>query len=225
MRKFSFQTVLVSDRPLTLAGMKSIAGASGAIDLVGVYSNTDELIACLGRNSCDVALIDYTMRGNGKMGGLTLLGYLRRTFPKIAIVVLVTHGNPVITRSILAQGAASVVSKFDDVRHILTAIYSSCGGGRYLSPTIKHALDRAKSDKGRRESKLSPREIEVIRLYLSGLSINMIAARLSKGKQTVSAQKTNAMKKLGVKNDVELVWCATSLDLVDDSIVDGFEIP
>ena len=51
MRKFSFQTVLVSDRPLTLAGMKSIAGASGAIDLVGVYSNTDELIACLGRNS------------------------------------------------------------------------------------------------------------------------------------------------------------------------------
>jgi DNA-binding NarL/FixJ family response regulator len=59
--------------------------------------------------------------------------------------------------------------------------------------------------------KLSTREIEVIRLYLAGVPIKTIAQRLNKGKQTVSAQKISAMKKLGVTNDIELVQRAAGL--------------
>jgi len=56
---------------------------------------------------------------------------------------------------------------------------------------------------------LSMREVEVIRLYASGLSIGKIAKVLAQSKASVHAQKTAAMDKLGFIQDVELfhyVW-------------------
>ncbi|KVU27476.1 hypothetical protein WK66_10070 [Burkholderia ubonensis] len=55
--------------------------------------------------------------------------------------MLTTHENPAIIRSILALDVSGVVSKFDDIGHIATAIHASYGGGNYLSPTIKSGLD------------------------------------------------------------------------------------
>ncbi|HIE4194655.1 TPA: response regulator transcription factor, partial [Burkholderia cenocepacia] len=110
-------------------------------------------------------------------------------------------------------GASSIVSKYDEVNHIVTAIHMSHGGGRYLSPIIRSGLEFEKTANGGRIAKLSPREIEIIRFYLSGLSISEIARQLKKGKQTISAQKASAMKKLGVKTNVALIQCAMSLGL------------
>ena len=195
-------------------GMECIAGTTNAIDLISVCGSANDLFALLATTRCDVALIDFAMHGAGQMEGLALLGYLRRTYPDVSVAVLLSNENPVIVHSILERGVASVVSEFDDVGHIVTAIHTCYGGGNYLSPLIKRSLELAKGEATNRVPKLSPREIEVIRLYLSGLSINAIAGRLNKGKQTVSAQKMSAMKKLGVKSDVELIRCATCLDLI-----------
>ncbi|PCE32702.1 response regulator transcription factor [Burkholderia ubonensis] len=216
MGKFSVRIVFAYDWPLTLAGMEHIAGSACAIDLVGVYQRAGDMVASIGDVDCDIALIDYAMHGDGQMELLKLLDCLRGARPGVGIVVLVTHESPVIIRSILARGAQSVVSKLDDVGHIVTAIHSSYGGGSYLSPTVKHTLASA-DDGSEGAPKLSQREIEVIRLYLSGVSIKAIAERLNKGKQTVSAQKISAMKKLGVKSDVELIRRAATLGLRHDA--------
>lgn len=77
--------------------------------------------------------------------------------------------------------------------------------------------------RSKRASKLAPREIDVIRLSPSGLSVNEIAERLKKGTQMISSQKARAMKKLRVKRDVERIRCATCLDLIDETSVNRFE--
>ncbi|CAG9245885.1 MULTISPECIES: response regulator transcription factor [Burkholderia] len=224
MRKFGVKTIFANDRPLTLAGMEYVARNTNAIDLIAICRTPQNLIESMSRMHCDVVVIDFAMRGNGQIEGLALLGYLRRTYPKVGIVALVTHENPVILRSILDRDVASVVSKFDDVGHIVTAIHSCFGSGSYLSPLIKRSLELVECSSNQRVSKLSPREIEVIRCYLSGMTITQIAEYMKKGKQTISAQKTNAMKKLGVKNDIELVRCATCLDLIDEESASRFEV-
>ncbi|WP_175689154.1 response regulator transcription factor [Burkholderia anthina] len=210
MGKFSIRTVFAYDWPLTLAGMEHIAADACAIDLVGVYRSLGELVAALGSVECDIALIDYSISADTQMDGLALFEWLRRMRPNVGIVALVGNENPVIFRSILAQGGASLVSKFDEVGHIVTAIHSSYSGGHYLSPLVRRALD-ALAEHDRPPVKLSTREIEVIRLYLAGIPIKTIAQQLNKGKQTVSAQKISAMKKLGVTNDIELVQRAAGL--------------
>ncbi|MBY4694901.1 response regulator transcription factor [Burkholderia latens] len=210
MGKFSIRTVFAYDWPLAVAGMERIAGDACAIDLVGVYRTPGELVAALDSVDCDIALVDYAIRGDTQMDGLALFEWLRRMRPSVGIVALVGNEAPVILRSILAQGGASLVSKFDEVGHIVTAIHSSYSGGRYLSPLVRRALDEL-ADRDQPQAKLSTREIEVIRLYLDGVPIKTIAQRLNKGKQTVSAQKISAMRKLGVTNDIELVQRAAGL--------------
>jgi DNA-binding NarL/FixJ family response regulator len=102
-----------------------------------------------------------------------------------------------------------IVSKFDEVGHIVTAIREARRGVAYLSPAIGRLL--AAPGGG-----LSAREMEVVRLYVSGMTISEIAARTHKAKQTVSTQKNRAMQKLGLRNDMELIRCAASLALLDD---------
>jgi two-component system capsular synthesis response regulator RcsB len=51
---------------------------------------------------------------------------------------------------------------------------------------------------------LTPKESEVLRLLLRGLTVSDISTRLNRTKQTVSAQKKSAMRKLGVTSEYEL---------------------
>ncbi|AOJ36335.1 response regulator transcription factor [Burkholderia metallica] len=212
MRKFNVRVVVAYDWPLTLAGIEQVAGSGCAIELVAVYRSAAELVASLGGVDCDVVLVDYATPGDERMDGLALFDWLRRMRPNVRVVTLVANENPLIFGSILAIGGVSIVSKFDEVGHIVTAIHSSYSGGRYLSPLVRRAVD-AIGERSEVPVKLSAREIEVIRLYLSGVPIKTIAQRLSKGKQTVSAQKISAMRKLGANNDVELIQRAAGLGL------------
>ncbi|MBR7971513.1 response regulator transcription factor [Burkholderia vietnamiensis] len=210
MGKFNIRTVFAYDWPLTLAGVEHIAGDACAIELVGAYRSPSDMVAALADVDCDIALVDYSIRGGPPMDCLALLAWLRRMRPGVGTVALVGSESPVILRSIVAQGCPSLVSKFDDVGHIVTAIHSTYSGGRYVSPLVRSALDPIAEQDGP-PVKLSTREIEVIRMYLDGMPIKTIAQRLNKGKQTVSAQKISAMKKLGVNNDVELIQRAAAL--------------
>ncbi|PRF71556.1 helix-turn-helix transcriptional regulator [Burkholderia multivorans] len=214
MSKFNINVVFVNDRPLARAGMKYIAHDNNAIELVNLYETTDELIRDLPTIRCDVAVIDYSVHGRTPKQGLSLLSYLRRTYPRVRIVILLAHENAVLIRSILRGGVTSIISKFDDLGHIVSAIHVCYGGGSYLSPTIKHAIaSDSDDDVESRTFSLTCREAEVLRMFFSGMSISQIAAELRKGKQTISAQKMNAMKKLGLKNDIELIRYSEYLGL------------
>ncbi|NMY77046.1 hypothetical protein HBN61_22410, partial [Pseudomonas sp. WS 5071] len=56
---------------------------------------------------------------------------------------------------------------------------------------------------------LSPKEIEVVRLFVQGQSGREIATRLSRSEKTISRQKRTAMNKLGLRHDCALMeWAA-----------------
>jgi DNA-binding NarL/FixJ family response regulator len=55
-----------------------------------------------------------------------------------------------------------------------------------------------------RSASLSPREREVLRCYLSGMSVSEIAAKFSRSANTISTQKQSAYRKLGIRTDSEL---------------------
>jgi DNA-binding NarL/FixJ family response regulator len=203
------RVVFAGDRPLARLGVEHITSTSPQLELVGIHATAEEFERSSRAFECDVVLVDYSMRGRDDMDGMALLRYLRRTYPSIAAVVLLAQENPVLVRAILARGMTGIVSKFDEVGHIVTAIREARRGVAYLSPAIGRLL--AAPGGG-----LSAREMEVVRLYVSGMTISEIAARTHKAKQTVSTQKNRAMQKLGLRNDMELIRCAASLALLDD---------
>jgi two-component system capsular synthesis response regulator RcsB len=103
-------------------------------------------------------------------------------------------------------GIHSVLNKAKDIGRLITAIHAVHAGAIYFSPTTREHGEVASPAQfsSKSVSALSSREAEVVRLYVSGVTITEIAAQLNRTKQTVSAQKRTAMRKLGIERDAEL---------------------
>lgn len=63
------------------------------------------------------------------------------------------------------------------------------------------------------QDKISPREIEILKLVARGLSSSQIAARLYISKNTVDTHRRNMIRKLEVNNSMQLVNLARDLKL------------
>lgn len=139
---------------------------------------------------------------------------LRRRFPGTSIIVVTSLDQPVLIQLLRTGGGVEhIVSKADDVQGVANAVMAAYAKRPYLSPSISRLLIGLGD---RPVAKLSPREQQVLLLYVSGESINAIADRLGLRKQTVSTQKVSAMQKLGIERDAELYRFAFDLGLKGD---------
>jgi len=170
--------------------------------LVGSAANSDELLALLHAHPCDVVVTDYAMPGGQHGDGLALIALLQATWPALRIVVVTGLDQPAMIREIHAAGIDHIVSKSDDHRLIGDAVQAAYVNRRYFSPSVLPLIPARSSQRG--SPALSPREREVVSLLATGLTVNEVAERLGRRKQTISTQKVNAMAKLAIERDADL---------------------
>ncbi|MEA9983611.1 response regulator, partial [Herbaspirillum sp. RTI4] len=200
------RVIIADDHPTVILGISHLLAEAQEIDIVGTASNSTELTKLLETRQCDVLLSDYAMPGGIYGDGVALLTFIRRRYPKLKTVIMTMIDNPSVLRSILKLNIKCVLSKSDDPSHVICAVFAAFLGKEYLSPAANQIskLLNLDSDGKSREPQLTKREVEVIRLFVSGLTVNEIAASLLRSKQTVSSQKASAMKKLGIQRDADL---------------------
>lgn len=201
------RVVVADDHPAILLGVRHALDAFDDLLLVGQASQSTELVETLRRLTVDVVVTDLSMPGGRYGDGLALIGYLRRHFPMLRIVVLTMLGNGALLRRLFEAGTVGVVGKCDDLAHIGLAVRQAMRGGRYVGPSLCAALDRSGARNGRptKPLALSPREIEVVRLFATGLSVSEIAVQHHRSIKTVSSHKISALRKLGLACDAELI--------------------
>lgn len=210
MTQLAIRVALADDHPVIRLGVQSALDEAPAIQCIGAAADSTELMALLKREPCDVLVTDYAMPGGSHGDGLDMLAVLQRQFPLLRIVVMTGLDQPGLIHKLESSGVAGIVSKSDDLSHVQAAVMAVYAQRRYHSPGVLEQLRRKEQ---RRVIKLSPRETEVIALFIGGLSINEIALKLELKKQTVSTQKVNAMRKLGIERDAELYSFAADLGL------------
>ena len=197
--------VLADDHPFVLLGIRATFSMDENLEVVAEAASAAELLRLLAYTPCDVLVTDFAMPEQGLQAedGLRLIKRLRRDWPAIRIVVLTSMSNVAILRSILAAGAMSLLNKVESMDELAAAVRFAGFGRRYLSTSIVSALAVAGAETvGLGEGpRLSPREIEVVRMFASGLSITEIARFMQRDVRTISRQKRDAMGKLGVQND------------------------
>lgn len=186
--------------------MRALFAADDGIDVVGEANNASTLVAELLRVSCDVLVTDFAMpeHGGDAKDGLRLIYKVRQEFPRVNVVVLTSVSNVAILRSILNAGAIGLVNKAEPIELVATAVRHASVGRHYVSASFVSALAEAGAEAKSEQLPLSPREIEVVRLFARGHSISEIAKELERDVRTVSRQKRDAMNKLGVRNDPAL---------------------
>ncbi|QCP51170.1 response regulator [Trinickia violacea] len=205
MNRFSIRVAIADDHPALQVGLQEVLRNTGEIEVVGICRNSTDLVDLLRHVACDVVISEYSIPSGKYRDGLELFGFLRRNFSEIGIVVLTTITNPAMMRTLASQDHLSVVSKADTINHIITAIYATFAGTKYNSPTIRSIASCMHASSIDVVAELSPREIEVMRLFASGNTITDIAAYLKRSKQTISSHKRSAMRKVGASNDIELL--------------------
>ncbi|WP_118181997.1 response regulator transcription factor [Paraburkholderia phosphatilytica] len=213
------RVVAADDHPVILFGAEQALLRFPGIQVVARARQSTELVKVLQTMVCDVLVTDLAMPGGQFGEGLPLIGYLRRNLPLVPIVVLTMLENATLLKRLSEPGVTSVVNKSDDLSHIGQAVQHVSRRLAYMSPSVRAALDTLKMNAGGKNEEviLSKRELEVVQLFVSGMTIKEIGEKLNRSIKTISTQKSTAMRKLGLERDSGLFQYAQSNGLLNRS--------
>jgi two-component system capsular synthesis response regulator RcsB len=205
------KVVVADDHPVVIIGITDVLKREPNIQLLSAAPTIEELFETLRHTPCDVLITDYSFEGDSEPDGMYMLERVRRTYPMLKIVLLTAHDDIVVVRHALKLGVLGFISKSSDAFSDLSKVlHSVMAGERYLDPAtskalLEHMLENAPGTQALAEVSLSKRELEVVRLFVSGKTVTEIAELTARSLKTVSTQKSRAMIKLGAHNDVELI--------------------
>lgn len=202
----SLRIIIADDHPVVRIGTRAVIESSGVGRVVGEADSAQALMTLLANQPCDLLVTDYSMPGIPQADGFAMIGMIRRRHPDLPVLMLSVSSNLAILRMVLDSGVLGLVDKSSSMDELPQAIQSVYRGQPYISRSLRERVDAAGSWRMREGDgkPLSPREVEVLRLLGTGMTVKEISLQLHKSVSTISRQKGDAMLKLGLKGDAEL---------------------
>jgi two-component system, NarL family, captular synthesis response regulator RcsB len=196
--------MLLDDHDIVLYGLRASIESQRDFQLLGAFSDSATLLEALRQESADVLVMDYSLKP-GDLDGLNLIRIIVAKYPQCKVLVLSAHTNSSIIKIALQAGAKGYLGKDQNTDELLTAIRTVLSGRVYLSAMASAAFKNSNdSELDNQDSlllSLSPKEREIIRCCLDGMTVTAIAEKFSRSVKTISTQKQSAFSKLGVSND------------------------
>lgn len=198
--------VLVDDHPALRAGLRLKLELEAVVGVVAEAGSGDEGLRLIRTLRPDVALVDMRLPG---MSGIELIEAARESELPTRIVLLTALGERDLVERAFAAGADGYVSKDSELEVVVQAVQVALSGRRFVDPSVAAALlDPA-------EERLTPRELEVLRLMGNGSQNKVIAFELGLGEETVKTHVATIMRKLGATSRTEVVALALRRSLID----------
>jgi DNA-binding NarL/FixJ family response regulator len=185
--------LIVDDHPVVREGTAALLAAQPGIAIAGTAGSIKEATALLELVAADVLLLDIRL---GTDSGLRLLTEESApTRPRPAIVVLTSYDYPQYAEAALRLGASGFVLKTAPIAELLDAIRRVAAGGLAFSvrPRSGSAITR-----------LSERELDVVRLVVDGRSNDEIGGRLGIGPKTVESHLRRLFERFDLASRTEL---------------------
>lgn len=185
------QILLVDDHPVVRDGLRGQLTTQSDLVVVAEAASAEEALAVLRTKPADVVITDLHMPG---LGGIALIGDIRRLHPGTEVLVLTTYDTDEDVLPAIAAGARGYLLK-DAGRHALfDAVRAASRGRSVLSPAISERLTRRPLP----ARLLSDRELEVLQLVAAGRTNRQIGAALFIGEATVKTHLQRIFAKLDV---------------------------
>jgi DNA-binding NarL/FixJ family response regulator len=117
----------------------------------------------------------------------------------------------------LKAGASGYVLKTQADADLLEAVRAVQRGEPFLTPAAQQALIKDMLERGadEAEEELTPREEQIVKLVAEAHTTKQIAELLHLSEKTVENHRANAMRKLGMRDRVELVRYAIRRGLIE----------
>jgi len=195
-------------------GLKLILADHFKKAVFGEARNAHEALNRVWKEKWDVVLLDVTMPGRS---GLEVLREIKRSRPKLPILVLSMHPEDQFAVRMLKAGAAGYLTKESAGEELVGAIQKVTSGGRYISPALAERMASYLDVDVRKapHERLTDREFLILRAIASGKAVSQIAKEFSLSVSTVSTYRTRILEKMDLKNNAELMHYAMQKGLVD----------
>jgi DNA-binding NarL/FixJ family response regulator len=200
--------LLVDDHSLVRRGFRRILEDARDITVVGEASDGAEAVSLAEQLRPQLIVMDCALPG---MSGLDATRRILHKLPQTAILILSMHSEETWVHQALDAGARGYILKSAVDMELVTAIRRVVAGEIVLDPQ----LTRTTALKGERNSGLTVRELEVLKLIVAGKSNKEIATDLDLSANTVAVHRANIMDTLGIHKTAELVVYAIRSGLVN----------
>ncbi len=200
----TLRILLAEDHPVVRHGVKALIAEENDMAVVAEAANGPDAVEQAAAIQPDIVIMDISLEG---ASGLQATGQIRERCPDARILALTVHEQRSYLRQMLSAGAAGYVLKRSAPEELIRAIRSVASGETY----IDRAFARTDGDgvirepAAARDTTLSDRETEVVRLISEGYTNKEIATRLAISVKTVETYKARSMDKLGFRSRADIV--------------------
>jgi len=216
------KVVLADDHVLVRDGIKALLEDQKGITVIDEASNGVEALEVINQNKPDILIVDIRMP---EMNGIEVVREMSKSYKDVKTLVLSMHDSEEYVVQAIQAGADGYLLKGASKEEFLKALNKVASGGKYFTGDVS-AIIMKNFVNGTTTSvtpiqalvetpfKLTKREKQILSLVLKLKNNKDIAEELEISKRTAEVHRFNLMKKLDVKNLLELSNKAKEFGLV-----------
>jgi two-component system NarL family response regulator len=200
MAKPVIRILLVDDHYVVRTGLRAILEDEPDLSVAAEAEDGRQAVELFRVHRPDVVLMDLRMPG---LDGVEATRRIREEFPQARVIMLTTYdGDQDIHRAVRA-GACGYVLKDLTGSELIRAVKAVHVGKTYMPEAVASRLAESRS-----RPELTPRELEVLKMVVTGLSNKEIADALEMSEHTAKTHIKSILTKLGVRDRTEAATVA-----------------
>jgi DNA-binding NarL/FixJ family response regulator len=199
--------VVVDDHPIVRQGLAGLVNHEPDLHIIGEASDAAQAMTAVRTLKPELVIIDISLEGTD---GLELTKSLKAQYPQLPILIMSMHDEAIYAERALRAGANGYIMKQAVADKIVVAARHILAGHIYLSEQAHQTiLQGVAGRKTQAEdsplSRLSDRELEVLRLIGKGEGTRQIAQALHLSVKTIETYRAHLKDKLGLETATQLV--------------------
>jgi len=204
------RVLIADDHTIVRSGVRLLLEGEADMEVSGEALTGDAAVEMAEALQPDVVLMDIAMPG---LDGMEATRRIKEKSPHIAVLVLTMHRSDEHFFAMLKAGASGYVLKAAETNELLSAIRNVARGEAFLYPAMakrlmQDYLSRSPASNDPEDSRLTPREKQILRMVADGYTNKEIADRLVLSPSTVHSHRYNLMRKLNLNTQHGLIQYA-----------------
>jgi DNA-binding NarL/FixJ family response regulator len=206
--------LVADDHGIVRAGIKLLLERQRGLEVVAEAADGVEAVEQALAVRPELCILDV---GMPRMTGLQAARKIRAHLPETHVLILSMHDDQRYLFEALKAGASGYVLKREADQDLVEAVRAVGRGDAFLTNAAERSIIREWMSDGAAgpSVRLTPREEEVVKLIAEAHTNTQIAEILHLAEKTVESHRANVLRKLGMRDRVELVRYAIRRGLIE----------
>ncbi len=206
--------LIADDHGIVRTGLRLLLDRQPDMQVVAEAQDGPEAVEMALAQRPDLCILDVAMP---RLTGLQAAREIRSHAPEVSVLILSMHDDERYVFEALQAGASGYVLKREADHALVEAVRAVARGEAFLTNAAERSLIRAwmSDESSGPVDSLTAREREVVKLIAEAHTNTQIAEVLHLSEKTVESHRANVLRKLGMRDRVELVRYAIRRGLVE----------